>query len=242
MPYRTFGLILFISLLQTYPSFGQDSSFVEQSLSHAIASYTTSVRDQSLLFNGVEYKSFPEPYEGHPFFESEYIEEGSITYYGEYYQNVPMQYDLVHDELIIEHYDQKGYVGLVKLHQKKISSFALLDHTFVRVGSQAGANIRDGFYDLLYDGDVKILSKRKKSIAEDLSQQHLTVSFPIKNSYYLFKENKYYPIRNKGSLLKALKDKRKDLNQFANKNKASFSSNKEYGMIKLAEYYDQISR
>lgn len=243
MLYRTIGLIQFFLFLTVYFSFGQDSTFVEHSRAEAISFYSNSVRDQSLLFNGVEYKPIPEPYEGHPFFQSEYIEEGAITYYGEVYQNVPMHYDLVHDEVVIEHYDQKGYVGLVKPHQNKITSFVLLDHTFVHLGTQlTGEDIRDGFYDLLYDGNVKILAKRKKTISEDLSQQVLKVSFNEKNNYYLFKDNKYYSIRSKGSLLKVLKDKRKELNQFASKRKADFSLNKELGFVKLAEHYDQISK
>jgi len=239
---KTLALIQFFLFFAICFSFGQDSTFVERSRTNAISFYSNSVRDQSLLFNGVEYKPIPEPYEGHPFFESEYIEEGSISYNGELYQNVPMQYDLVRDEVVIEHYDQKGYVGLVKPHQKKITSFVLLNHTFVHLGSQlTGEDIRDGFYDLLYDGNVKILAKRKKTISEDLSQQVLKVSFNEKSNYYLFKDNIYHAVKSKGSILKVLKDKRKELNQFANKHKADFNLNREYGLVKLAEYYDQIS-
>ena len=243
MLYKTIGLFQFFLFLTVLVSFGQDSSFVEYSRAEAISFYSSSVRDQLLLFNGVEYKPIPEPYEGHPFFESEYIEEGSITYYGETYQNVPMHYDLVHDEVVIEHYDQKGYVGLVKPHQNKITSFVLLNHTFIHLGSQStGEDIRDGYYDLLYDGNVKILAKRKKTISEDLSMQTLKVSFNEKVSYYLFKDNEYHTIKSKGSVLKVLKDKRKELNQFASKRRADFTLNREYSMVKLAEYYDQISK
>lgn len=245
MPVKISTLALFFLFLIVGQAFGQssgsDSSFVDRSLANAIAKYNTSIRDQSLLFNGVQYKEIPEPYEGHPFFESEYIEEGAISYYGESYQNVPMQYDLVRDELIIEHYDQKGYVGLVKLHQERIASFSLLDHNFIRLKSES-TGLRDGFYDLLYDGKVKVLAKRKKSVSEDLSQQQLTVSFPERNSYYLFKDNKYHSIRNKKSMLKVLENKRKELNQFAKKPKLDFKLNRENAMVRVAEYYDQISQ
>ena len=113
----------------------------------------------------------------------------------------------------------------------------------MRMGSQSGNDgLRDGFYDLLYDGNVKILAKRRKTISEDLSHQVLKVSFNEKNNYYLFRDNRYYSIKSKGSLLKVLKDKRKELNQFANKRKAEFNLNKELGFVKLAEHYDQISK
>jgi hypothetical protein len=51
-----------------------DSTFVERSKVNAIAMYNSAIKDQSLLFNGAEYKGIPEPYDGFPFFYSEYIE------------------------------------------------------------------------------------------------------------------------------------------------------------------------
>jgi hypothetical protein len=217
-----------------------DSTFVERSLGNAIAMYTVSIRDQALLFNGVEYKALPEPYEGFPFFGSEYVEAGSILYDGELYKNIPLQYDLVKDELIIEHYDQKGYVSMIKPHQTKISSFQLLDHTFVRiVGDSTAGVLREGFYDVLYDGGIKVLAKRKKNVSEDISLGQLTVSFIEKNSYYIEKDGKYYSVKNKGSMLKVLQDQKKSLSQFASKNKLNFKDNREGAMAKLAAYYDQ---
>ncbi len=227
--------------------FGQmvssDSTFVERSKGNAIAVYNSAIKDQSLLFNGVEYKGIPEPYDGFPFFNSEYVEEGSIRYDDELYQNIPMQYDLVHDLLIVEHYDQKGYVSMIKPHQSKISSFDLLGHTFINIVRDSTSGVlRDGFYDLLYDGNTKVLAKRKKNKHEDISVQMIKVSFLEKNNYYLVKDGKYYPVKSKGSMLKVLKDQRKPLNQFASKNKViiDFAGNRENAMVQLATYYDQI--
>lgn len=227
-------------------SFGQvaslDSTWIDRSRQNSIALYSGSIRDQSLLFNGVEYKSIPDPYHGFPFFGSEYIEEGSIQYEGELYTNIPIQYDIVNDLLIMEHYDQKGYVSMIKPRQEKISYFQLMGHTFVRISGDSTTDLRTGYYDLLYDGNVKILAKRKKNISQMASGGQLDVSFFEKNSYYLMKNGKYYSIRNKGSVMKALQDKRKSLNQFVNKNKTKvdFTADREGAMITLATQYDKI--
>lgn len=218
-----------------------DSTFVHRSGARAIELYSKSTRDQLLLFNGVEYKPFPEPYEGHPFFESEYVEEGWVFYDGELYDNVALQYDLLDDLLVLEHYDQNGYVAMMKPHQDKIKSFHVLDHTFILIDSDSTHGVlKDGFYDLLYDGSVKVLAKRRKSVVRDYEFSQLIISFPQKNSYYLVNKGRYYPLKNKGAVVKALQGNKKLLNDYARKNQLAFGNNKEKLFVALAAYHDQI--
>lgn len=218
-----------------------DSVFVQRSYARAVAAYNKSTRDQLLLYNGVEYKPFPEPYDGHPYFESEYVEEGQVSYDGELYENVPMQYDLLTDLLVLEHYDQKGYVGMMKPHQDKVRLFTLLEHTFILIdGDSTNGVLKDGFYDLLYSGSVKVLAKRKKSVVRDYEYSQLKTSFPQKNSYYLVIDGQYYPVKNKRSVVKALQGNKKLLNEYVRKNQLDFTNNKEKSMVALAAYHDQI--
>ncbi|HEX5169552.1 MAG TPA: hypothetical protein VFW11_10280 [Cyclobacteriaceae bacterium] len=218
-----------------------DSTGVDRSMAKAVALYNVSIRDQSLLYNGIEYKPYPEPYDGHPFFESEYVEEGSVLYDGELYEDIPLQYDLITDVLILEHYDQKGYVGMVSPHQHKIKSFRLLDHTFIRVaGDSTGGVLKDGFYDVLHKGTIMILVKRKKLVTEDVNFNQLMVSFPEKNNYYLVREGTYFPVKGKAGMVRVLRDKKRLLNQFVSKNRLDFQNNKEKSMAALAAYYEQI--
>lgn len=245
MPFKPVFLFVVFAALIAVDSSAQhasaDSTFVHRSGARAIKLYYKSTRDQLLLYNGVEYKPFPEPYEGHPFFESEYIEEGSVFYDGELYENVALQYDLLEDLLVLEHYDQKGYVGMMKPHQDRIKSFRVLDHTFVRVaGDSTNGALKDGFFDLLYDGSVKLLAKRKKSVVRDYEYSQLIISFPQKNNYYLVNNGRYYPLKNKGALIKALQGNKKLLNDYARKNQLDFGTNKEKSLVALAAYYDQI--
>jgi hypothetical protein len=239
-------LATLILVLSTSFSYGQkisnDSTSVDISKQNAIALYTKSIRDQSLLFNGIEYKAIPEPYNGFPYFGTEYIEEGSIYYDGELYSNISIQYDLVHDLLIMEHYDQKGYVSMIEPHQEKVSYFQLLNHTFIRISGDSSSEMRTGFYDLLYDGKVKVLARRKKNISQIASGGQLDVRFNERNVYYLMKDGKYHSIKNKGSVMKVLNDKRKSLNQYVSKNKSKvdFSMDREGAMVALATQYDQI--
>jgi hypothetical protein len=239
-------LILIVTYFVSLPfSFGQgaivDTTFADRSFANAARVYNSSIRDQSLLYNGIEYKPFPEPYDGHPFFESEYVEEGTVFFDGEVYEGMPIQYDLLSDLLILEHYDQLGYVGMMQPHQEKITQFSLLNHTFILVdGDSTGGMLKDGFYDLLYNGSVKILAKRKKSVVRDFENSQIKISFPQKNGYFLMKDNQYFPIKNKSSIVRALKANKRLFKQFITKNQLDFNENKENSIVALAAYYDQI--
>ncbi len=196
---------------------------------------------QLILYNGSQFVPVPEPYEGFPFFGSEYWEEGSIQYYGEVFHNVPMEYDLVQDVLVIEHYDQRGFVTEVMLHSDRIGYFDLLGHRFVRVqgDSSSAGMLRAGFYDLLYDGELKLLCKRRKSIHETVGSGVVEVSFLERASYYLLREGQALPVRSKASMLKVLSDKKRALRQFARANGLT-NDDKEKMLVSLVRHYETL--
>lgn len=216
-----------------------DSAFVAEATAAAVASYERTMHGQVVLYNGSEYVPVEEPYEGFPFFGSEYWEQGSIKYSGEVFHDVTMEYDLVQDMLVIEHYDQRGYVTEVLLHNDLIDYFDLLGHRFINVrGDSSG--IRAGFYDLLYDGAIKLLCKRRKMVHESVEGGAVEVRFLERANYYLMREGQAISIRNKSSLLKALADKKKKLRQYARAN-ALNNGDKEKMFVSLIRHYESLN-
>lgn len=221
-------------------SASSDSVLLSASVDHAINSYNAVMKNQALLFNGREYLEFDGLSKQHPYFESEFEEEGAIEYEHQWYTKIPMLYDLTIDALVVEHYDQRGFRVLVKVHQDDVQSFDLLDHHFVRLQADSLNAVKEGFYDLLYQGDTKFYVKRKKNIHEDLSNNEVNVEFIGKNTFYVEKNSIFHVVRGKGSLYKVLKDQKKALKQFASKNQLDFVGAKERSMVELVMYYDQI--
>src|SRR5687768_18541522 len=70
----------------------------------AISYYYQFTDKRSRLYNGKEYIGYL-PMEGHPFFSDADLHRGSVVYDGLPFDSVNMQYDLVKDELIIQHFD-----------------------------------------------------------------------------------------------------------------------------------------
>jgi hypothetical protein len=219
---RSVILLIYLAVLIAPDIFGQpitpDSSLVTHAVVSAASNYDAAMINQLRLYNGVEYNAYPEPYEDFPYFESEYWEEGSICYYGEWYHGVPMQYDLLNDLLVIEHYNQSGYGVVLQLHTDKV---------------------RPGFYDLLYDGESRVLCKKRKDVLERVESGTVSVSFVERTHYYIMKDGAAVPVRNKGTVLKALADKKKALKQFARKEKVFFID-KEESIVQLVRYYDTL--
>lgn len=214
---------------------------LQQSLSNATALYNESVKNQLLIFNGPEYNEFPEPYNGFPYFKSEYWEEGSIHYDGEQYDSITMMYDIYTDELVIEHYDQKGYAAKVKLDKNKIDRFSLLGSSFVKLTKDSAerAGVRPGFYDVAYNGNVKLMAKRRKDIVKETTQNTILTEFVRKDDFYVYKDGVYYPVRRKKSILKVFGDKKKAVRQFIKKNHLSFSNEtRGHAFTQIVAFYD----
>jgi hypothetical protein len=220
----------------------QDSSFYSASVSNAIQVYHHYLFPESNLYNGSEYPGYPLRFtEGHQFFKTNELVNGSIVYDDVLYENVPMQIDLIAEHVIINCFGG-GY--LMQLINENISGFKLLDHTFIRIArDSANSNvISTGFYDQLYAGNLTVLKKEQKKIKENVSIfTGVTGIVTENNFYYLKKAGKFYNVKNKNSLLKVLQDKKKEIKQFISKNKLKFKKDPDNVLIQIARYYDTLN-
>ncbi|QHT65540.1 hypothetical protein GXP67_02090 [Rhodocytophaga rosea] len=193
----------------------------------------------SHLYNGIEYVNYDNHIDGHQFFESPVLEEGSVIYDGMLYRNVPMEYDLMKDELVIEHFQKYYKISLIS---ERVSQFMLLNHTFVRIVAGKGEDIRTGFYEKLYEGNVKILARRTKIMEEEIAQRRLKQWFTQKNRYYVYKDKAYFQVKNKKGLIKVLDDRKKEVRKFIQENGINFKTDIEQAFIHVGRFYDTLSQ
>ena len=224
---------LFSSLL----SFGQasrsDTTFIAQARGNSIARYATAIGGQSHLYNGSAYSEYISQEEEDPYFIDEWI-DGSVRYDGELYTNVPILYDLTLDRVII---DNPFSIKKVMLVNEKVAEFTIQDHHFVHL---IGTELDEAHYELAYDGNIKVYVRHKKALQSRVVDYSIFNQFEEKKQYYIYKDGKYISVRGKGSMLKVLGDKKKELKKFIRDNKLSFASQKIRDMARLAQYYDQL--
>ena len=238
--------ILFIFSISTQHTTAQplshkpDTSFITIAKKTAKELYFSSIIPESSLNNGGDYAEYDQRDEEHPYFLTDDWATGSVFYDNDYYYDVPLMYDISQQKVISEHYSSASKIALVN---KKIRRFTLLDHTFIWIEKGPGthATMPSGFYDALYDGKTKVVARRQKQLQEQIVSGKLEAEFEENNRYFIYKDNHYFPVKSKGSVIAVLGDQKASIRQFIRKHKLSFHSNREDAMKRIAGFYDSLT-
>lgn len=242
-----FCIFILCSVLRTSSqTLNPDSSQLIHSVQHAVNFFNEVVGGNTHLYNGPEHRGYMRPAEGHPYYLTEDIQIGSLQYDGILYKNVPLMYDITKDNLITFQYAadssiQYRSIFKIDLLRNRTGSFSLSGHNFIKVEVDGNSGkMKSGFYELLYNGRLKVLVRRSKVYKEDIKSE-LKRSYDSSSTYYILKEGVYQIIKNKNSILNIFKDKRRDLSAYISKNKLKYPKKKETFITSVTQYYDQLT-
>ncbi|MVM28879.1 hypothetical protein GO755_02455 [Spirosoma sp. HMF4905] len=235
-------LILFILSIATR-AVGQapvpDSSFVLAAKDQAVRSYERTMYKQEHVYEGNEYIPHDHRIKIHPFFPVDSLQPGTIAYNGVQYHDVLMLYDIVRDELAIQP-PEGGY--RVRLNNDKISNFSIKKHQFARLVGDSALGLRTGFYEILYNGTVKVLAQRVKTVHEDISSGTYKAEYLVKDRFYIQKEGAYHEVKTKGSVLSLFPDQAKPLRKYLRANKLKFNEEqREAAITQTAKRYEELT-
>ena len=211
-----------------------DSGFYRQSVDNAIGLYINRLGENSNLYNGSEYIYSYHGIKGYPFYASDRPLNGDIEYDGILYKNVPMSYDLVRDEVLI---NEPGQNFNVRLVVEKIRYFSLSNRVFVRMVQDSTGNpfLTTGFYNILYKGKVSVLARLTKKIQSGSAED--SIKFIQYTNYWVKKDDSYQPVENKKTLLNIFRDQKDLIRKYLRKNKINYKKDPANAIIKAAEYY-----
>jgi hypothetical protein len=230
--------LLILSLLSSTLAIGQtlkaDTAFFADARQNVVALYTKTMASQSHLYNGHAYIEYQRQEDEHPYFIDELV-DGTIVYDGEHFDGVPLLYDLSKDRLITEHPFGRNKIQLVT---EKINRFTITDHLFVQLNEE---KIAKGFYELSYNGTSKVYIRRQKNIQNRNSGNIIERYFIDKISFYIKKNDSFFLVKSKKSVLNAFSDKKAELKKFIRDTHLSFKSDRVKSIGRLAEYYDQLT-
>lgn len=228
---------MFLSTIANAQQAYRDTAFVNESISFARKAHTTKTQKQSPLYNGGQYAVYNPVEEEHPYFLSDDWIDGSIVYSGEQFDGIPLMYDLSSDKLIAEHFTGAA----IELITAKVSAFSIGDHNFRKYqkNDDVKQSIPEGFYEVLYDGKVKILKRRVKTYTEIINMNEIMREFEEKTHYYVVKNNAFYSIGSRGALMNILSEKKRELRKFSRDNRLGVRKD-DTVFIKLAAYYDTL--
>jgi len=188
---------------------GEDSFLLKARIDNAVSTYHAFLFPETALYNGAEYVIYQHKLdEGDPFFQSRYFDSSSVFYDGIFYTNIRMSYDIIQGVVIV---DYPVNASRIQLENDLVDRFTLGTHHFMRIDKDSSGNLfpGTGFYEVLYRGTNLLLKKQTKEVNEVNLVEGVRRTINERIVYYLKKNGVYYSVNNKGSLLDALRDKKK---------------------------------
>lgn len=240
MQHKVLHFLLLLSL--AYPAFpqsGPDTAFVSAAIHNTRNVYRTAIGTQARIFNGSKYLAPDYSDDYHPFFLSDDWLTGDVFYDGEYFQDIALMYDLSSGQLITEHLSSGQSIQLV---WDKLEHFTISDQYFEKIdpASAGGTLPQTDFYNVLYAGTIKLVARRQKFLREKIVSTTVERSFEEKYRYFLYKNGVYFPVKNKGSIMKLMSDKKQEMKRFFKQQALPFAQNRETLLTRLAKHYDSL--
>ncbi|MDP4283776.1 MAG: hypothetical protein Q8891_05095 [Bacteroidota bacterium] len=206
----------------------------------SIKSYDQYSGAEANIYNGKEYIPYIFNKEGSPFFEKDSLVNGWVSYGGHLYQPIRMQYDVARNQVVILNYDQNSKIYL---RNEIIDSFHFLDHLFIPLKENLKENLDyTGFYDLLFNGNIRVLAIRQKSYKENIRDNELIRVFYGNDQFYIYKGDKYYKVKNKKEVFKIFSNKKKEIAKRLREQNVKFKKDDfEKALLIAATIYNQQS-
>jgi hypothetical protein len=200
--------------------------------------YLKSISTQSGLYRGAAYDFYDFKSTGSPYFkESSAFNNGSISYDGVFYKDIPLIYDQYNGLLITLLYNNFTKFSLLSEY---ISEFNLHGHHFIKLKPHdSDPNIETDWYDELYNDKLQLVVRRRKTLGEEgITAKKI---FRTKDTFFLKKGAVYYKINSNSKFWDVLNDKKKELKRYLKDKNLNLTEDRESTLLSLVAYYDQIS-
>ena len=230
----------FISFFAFKTTNAQAPSSVKQSASfdNARSWFQKETGGDAHLYTGKEYTGFEAKIAGDPYFAFSQMQNADLFYNGTFYQNIPLLFDAVRQEVVINSFNQEARI---KLLNEKIKYFILGGHRFENISMVEGndGNISNGIFDVAFSGAASVLIKRAKRIFKALKAEEQD-SFIEADEFFIRNGKNFYPVDNRNSVIEALNDKKDLIKTYIRKNRFSFKKNFEKELIITTTYYSTL--
>ena len=218
-------------------------SYAAEAPTAVLQLYHVAAPVSSQLYNGPEYVNYALRYverKGHQFFLTPETLPGSVTYNQHQFNNLPLRYDTVLDQVVI---GQPTSPLLIRLVSEKLPRFTIDGHPFMRIvaDSTTGSALSTGYYEVLHEGRVRVLARRSKRMQERIAGRIVTAEFIPTEKLYARKDGQYRQLNSKSAVLALFADRQAEVQAYMRENnlklrKAQF----ENVVVLLANFYDQL--
>lgn len=192
------GLCIFLAILGPFLSFSAEK--------------TDTIGNNSLLYNGTEYIKQFDQTKGTPFFPSEKT-NGAVFYFGNWYQNLDLLYDIQDDVVITR--DVQGLLKM-RLTREKLDEFKVDGHHFVKYKLTSGAG---EYYEQFFKGQRSLLMQWRKVTDSDDPQIQ---KFILRKTLFVLDKGEIITLERTSDLFSIDPKHQKELKKFYREQKLSF--------------------
>lgn len=192
---------------------------------------------QAALYNGAKYLGYPNYFkETHPFFKVSTPSSGTIQYDGMEYQGINLLYDEYKDIVVLS--DQSRFI---ELNTEKITAFTLDGDRFINLNKDyLVRGNKQGIYQVVLDGKIKLLCKEIKSKQEKVVNNELIGIFESNKYYFIVLENQLIPITKKQQLFKLFSSEEEGIRKLISREQLKFRGDKGPAYSKVIAYLNNL--
>lgn len=226
MPKLSLLTIFPILLLWTFQSIGQSKT--------NISLYKEQLPYFQELITGGQYKESPLYYEGNPYFKTRVFVEGSLLINGVSYTDVPLLYDQNSDVVLTFHPIHRQKI-LIK--SEKIEEFQIDKEDLFRKfeGNSSYTFHKNGFYQVLDDGIIKVIIKNYKMAEAVREVGKYTHKLEEHTDYFYWFDGKFIKINRKKQAIKALGLSRREVKKAFRSKSLFYTTDKEKYILELVK-------
>jgi hypothetical protein len=210
----------------------------DSSLHLALLHYHKSLNDQKGIYNGSLYLRLIQTHTGHVYFKSDSLTAGQVVYDGVLYENVPLLYDELKDELVTT--DITG-LSLVQLIKDKVTSFTIYSSAFIHqfTGTDSQGFKSNGFFRLLYDGKMKVLHRETKFLRQKIVRENEYNRYvDTQSGYWISSETGLQRISNYRDLLNVFGNTKKQVHEHIRSKGIKFREETEQTLVEAVSFYE----
>jgi hypothetical protein len=192
------GLCIFLAILGPFLSFSAEK--------------IDTIGNNSLLYNGTEYIKQFDQTKGTPFFPTEKT-NGAVFYFGNWYQNLDLLYDIQDDVVITR--DVQGLLKM-RLTREKLDEFKVDGHHFVKYKLTSGAG---EYYEQFFKGQRSLLMQWRKVTDSDDPQIQ---KYILRKTLFVLDKGEIITLERTSDLFSIDPKHQKELKKFYREQKLSF--------------------
>lgn len=176
----------------------------------------------------------------HPYLSDYRPVNGALLFKSKWYTADALLYDIHNDKLVYRYYSSHLDINNIALDENFVLGFTLHNSTFryyKGLTTKWGRKLKDGYYEIAYDGKQKLLIRWEKSKSIDL---HETYKYSVSRRVYILSDGLAVRIRNKWQLLNKFADKKREVKKYIKENQILLDIRDGSSATEVFKYYESL--